>query len=736
MPELVKILKDLTVIDLGVGMAAALVCKYLNELGARVIRVEPPGGDPFFSVYPAYGIWKRGSILSPEARNSDIALDKLLADADVCICGGEDHPDITRRRDAGTLSARFPRLVVLDLEGYIGGMEDDNRPATDLLVQARSGLTWEHFTDRPVPMSFSPANYGAALRGLSGLLAALYEREGSGRGQLVSTSLFEGALGWVSAFWSELEKPTPASSFVMPKDPYPLIFRCADGEYIHLVIGAAGSKYRMYQALEIDDPSVRPDDASMPTPTDDPKNFFGDYEVLASHVAKHTSGELLARIWAQGLPAEPVLPAGSCWDMPQVAHNGDILTDHNGDRFVGHPATLTASPARSDKPGAAGDHPLSGVNVVDFGAFVAGPYASVVLADLGADVIKVETPAGDPNRSIFRSFSSANRGKRAITIDLKKSEGLGLARDLCKRSSVVTSNFRSGVSARLGIDPETLHREKPELVVLESPAYGSSGPLSDRAGFDMVMQALCGHEWRAGGRGNEPLWNRTSMVDYTGGFLGAVSVLAALYHQAHTGEGMTLDCALLSAGIFLTSELVQKPDGSFVGSEPLNQGRTGFYPAEALYQLADGWIAICIRNEEQSTALAQVLALTEKLPTNPSSWDPDAGELIAAALVKRRKDEVVPALEAAGVWLESCRKDVDRELLDVPFFEKNKIIQSSFHPNFGRVREMGAMLRFSRSDCGHLRGAPVPGSATRDILLELGISEDTVAHLLQDKIIA
>ena len=326
MPGRVKMLKDLTVVDLGVGMAAALVAKYLAELGAQVIRVEPPDGDPFAEIYPAYDVWRRGATRNAEACNSPQHLETLLDGADICLIGGEDHPDVSRRSDGAELAARHSRLVVLDIEGYIAGTQDAGRPATDLLVQARSGITREHFTDRPVPMSFSPANYGATFRGLCAVLAALYEREASGKGQLVSTSLYEGALVWVAGIWCDMAQPTPASNFVMPMDPHPLVFRCADGRYVHIVIGAAGSKYRMYKALEIDDPSIKPDDSGMPQPTGDPKNFFGDVDLLAEYCARKSSDELLERIWGLALPAEPVLPPGECWDAPQIKHNGIIDT--------------------------------------------------------------------------------------------------------------------------------------------------------------------------------------------------------------------------------------------------------------------------------------------------------------------------------------------------------------------------------------------------------------------------
>jgi crotonobetainyl-CoA:carnitine CoA-transferase CaiB-like acyl-CoA transferase len=572
------------------------------------------------------------------------------------------------------------------------------------------------------------------FRGLSGVFAALYEREGSGLGQVVSTSLYEGALSWNVSLWLDADKPTANTKFSMPKDPYPLIFRCKDGVYIHLVIGAAGSKYRMYQALEIDDPTVLPTDSGIPRLTADMKNFYGSIDLLAEHVAKKPSAELLDRIWALGLPAEPVLLPGQCWDTPQVRHNGTIVTDDDGTRHVGLPFAMEISPAARAPQPKTGKRPLDGVRAVDFGAFVAGPFATSVLGDLGADVIKVETPAGDPNRGFFRSWAPCCHGKRTISIDLKHPEGLALAKAISVSADIITNNFRTGVSARLGIDPASLHAEKPGLIVLESPGYGSSGPLADRAAFDMVMQAIAGHEYRAGGKGNDPLWNRSSMVDYVGGFLGALSTLAALYHRARTGEGASLSCSLLSGGIFLLSELVQRPDGRFEGAEPLNASRTGYIPSEALYQAADGWIAIAARGEAAGAAVGRVLGL--ELPENPLDWGDAEAALITGAVRGRPAAALVAALEEAGAWAEFCRQNVELETLSDPELRATNTVRTSIHPQFGEVRELGVMLRFSRSEAGSDLHAPLLGEYTRVVLAELGKSEAEIAEMIERKVVA
>jgi crotonobetainyl-CoA:carnitine CoA-transferase CaiB-like acyl-CoA transferase len=659
----------------------------------------------------------------------------MLESADVCLVGGEDFPGAARREDAAALQSRHPRLVVLDIEGYPKGLRHGGRPAADVLVQARSGLAFEHYSRRPLLMSFEPSNYGAALNGLAGVFAALLQRETSGVGQVVSTSLFEGALTWAMQLWCEVEKPTPAANFVLPKDPWPLIFKCADGVWIQVVLGSAGSKGRLYRILKVDDPTVDINDSGTPKPTADGKNFFGDIDVLAQHIANFRSAELLEAIWAAGLPAEPVLAPGECWDDPQVEHNGIIVREPDGMRHVGHPVYGHASPAPRTDARRSAPAPLSGVKVVDFGTYVAGPFSSALLADLGADVVKVELLAGDPNRAVFRSFTSVNRGKRSIAIDLKLPAGIEIAQKLCVAADVVTNNFRPGVSARLGIDPKTLHALKPDLIVLESAAYGSSGPRAAGAGFDMCFQALCGHDWRAGGVGNPPLWNRSSMVDFAAGLIGEVAVLQYLYQRARTGAGAALGAGLMNAGLFLLSELIQQRDGRFVGAEPLNHEQTGYHPAEQLYEAADGWLAVAARDAETARRLLDVLNLGDRVTAPRATWDAAVGRLIADEVRKRRLDALVPALAAAEVWVEVCSDNGGRDNLGDPDLQRLGTVYSAPHPKFGEVRQLGPLVRLSASAGARRRHAPLAGEHTDEVLTELGFSSDDIKGLRDRSIV-
>jgi crotonobetainyl-CoA:carnitine CoA-transferase CaiB-like acyl-CoA transferase len=733
MSDRADLLAWLRVVDLGVGMPPALISKFLSELGARVIAV-PPANDPTPSVYPAYEVWRSRCEIRRDTGESNAAFDRLLENADVCLIGGEDYPGVEHRIDATALMDRYPRLVVLEITGYPAHSPHAGRPAVDVLVQARSGLAFEHYTARPLRASFEPSLYGAVLQGLSGLFGALIDRERSGRGQVVSTSLYEGMLSWAVGLWTEVERPNGYTQFIPPKDPFPLIFRCADGHYIHFVIGAPGSKLAIYQILGIDDPTVTPEERGLPKADDPPRNFFGPYDLLESHVRNWKCDELVAAISAKGFPAVRVLAPGESWDDEQVAMNGIIETDSSGRRHVGNPIIFQTIPARYE-PAPPGRKPLSGVRIVDLGAYVAGPGSSVLLADLGADVIKVEQPGGDPGRVMFRSFNAANRGKRAIGLDLKSEKGREVVLRLCATADAVTNNFRAGVSERLGLDAVTLHRLKPDLVVLESSAWGPAGPKSKLGGFDPVAQAFTGHEHRGGGIGNVPLWSRTFVCDFGSAVLGAVATLAALYHRAVQGNGATLNAPLIHSGIYLLSELIQLRDGTLTGAPSLNSAQTGFHPTEAMYEAQDGWIAIAARGDSAARRLAEALDLDSVVRNRPAQWDGREEQLIAARVRKKSLSELAQLLEAADVWMEICQPDAELRTLRDATLIQDGTIHVGVDPRHGSIAEIGALMRFSRSERGSGRVTPLPGEHTRELLEEIGFTRSEIDSLYGDGVV-
>lgn len=728
-----QVLEGVRVVDLGVGMAAALTARFLADMGASVARLEPGCGDPFYDIYPAYGVWRRGG-----ARLDEAGLDAALHAADICITGGEDHPGLPPRRDPALLAAGRDRLIVFDLDAYPPATGLAGRPAVDGLVQARSGLAWEHYSDRPIRFAFPAPTYGAVMQGLTALCAALLERESSGRGQVVSASLFEGALMWMTPHWYLAETWSPQLKAMVPKDPIPLIFRCRDDRLIHFMLGSAGALGKLHGVLGIHDEGQDMTASGLPDGRGDPKKFFGDIERYAPIIAQRDSAELLAALKAQGLAAEPVLAPGAAWDDPQVAHNGLIIEEADGARRVGPPVALQdlgPAPPQTRKLGGAG--PLAGLKVVDLGAIVAGPYGSKLLADLGATVIKIEPLTGELNRPFMRGFIGCNRAKKAIAIDLKSPEGVALAQAICMDADVVQHNFRPGVAKRLGVDAETLQAMKPQIVVAETSGYGASGPKADQAGFDMVFQALAGHEHRTQDADGAVAWFRSAMVDFTGGTFAAIGSLLALYGQSRRGGRYAVFNNLLDAGIYLLSELIGRPDGRLEGAPSLEPSQMGFGPADHIYAAADGWIALAVRSPAQGAGLARALGLGGKLAAPIRAWSDDEEVAISRAMAARPTADLLAAFEREGVWAEPCVRDAESRYLDDPALHAAGVTLSCDDPAYGRLRQVGVLSRFSRTRPGIPPGsAPRVGADTDEILGWLGHDATAIADLRERNIVA
>jgi crotonobetainyl-CoA:carnitine CoA-transferase CaiB-like acyl-CoA transferase len=263
-----------------------------------------------------------------------------------------------------------------------------------------------------------------------------------------------------------------------------------------------------------------------------------------------------------------------------------------------------------------------------------------------------------------------------------------------------------------------LRKINPGLVTLETTAYGATGPKSHAPGFDMVMQAHCGLEHRAGGVGNPPLCCRAPLVDFATGAVGAIGLLVGLYERMKTGWGVAVQTSLLNVGTHMMSELIRAPDGAFIGAPALDQTQTGIHPAESLYQTSDGWIAIAARSAEMAGALADLLGLA--LPAKRAAWRAAERERIAVRIASWSTAALLSELESAGVWAEACVRDA---------WEKSPqdegVVRTMHDELYGEVIHcIGPLVQFSRSrTVPAARLSTQPGQDGKAILAELSRSQ-------------
>lgn len=717
-------------VNLGAGMATALIGKMLAELGVQTSRSTH--ADSLIELrYPAHRFWCDG--IEP-LELADV--EQALSQADICIVGGETVDDGSPAIDVEQLRSRYPEMIILDVAG-LADRSLRQWPVDDLLAQAHTGLCFEQYSQRPIHFALPLPTYGAVLQGVIAILAALIDRERTGWGSFVSTSLEQGVATFVPHLWLCGEDANEQLGSFAPKDVSHLIFECKGGDYIHFVLGVPGALARLYKLLGISE-AVDENDRGLANFSNDPRRVYADTVLLAPYIACFGRDELLALLWDNGIAAEPVLAPGECWDQEQVAANGILKRDAFSTRGVGSPIRFRSDveyeldKANMPISRAPSKSPLEGFRVLDFGNFIAGPYASRLLADLGADVIKVESVDGDFSRSLGRMTFVSNLGKRSIALDAKSEDGRQIILDLCKTADVFHHNLRVGATDRLGLSEKVLRSVNPELIVAQTSAYGLSGPKKTNSGFDMVMQALCGHELRAGGKDNPPLWYRSPIIDYATAALSAIGIMTALLAQMRGTAVRSVETSLLDGGLFLLSECVQYRDGTFEGATVQNYEQTGFHPAERIYQSKDGWLAVAARTDDMAQAFAHALNL--KLGAR-SRWGDTEGVLISQAIGSMKIDSLCEVLAEARVWHARC--SIDGSYLPegqgrIATYPTELI--DDLH--FGQVRCAASPL-FSRADRETIERTyntvPSVGEHSREILVELGYDAARIDALIDGR---
>jgi crotonobetainyl-CoA:carnitine CoA-transferase CaiB-like acyl-CoA transferase len=379
---------------------------------------------------------------------------------------------------------------------------------------------------------------------------------------------------------------------------------------------------------------------------------------------------------------------------------------------------------------------LSGVKVLDLGHFVAGPFTSALLGDLGATVIKVESLGGDRLRSAkSASFAASNRGKQSVAIDLKNPAGKKAFERGCAWADVIHHNFRPSAAERLGIDGATLRQKWPHLVVLETSAYGSKGPDSHRGGFDIILQALTGHLSYLGGKSGVPIADRVLQVDYGSGMIASLAISAALLRRRRSGQGASIEIALIDTAAFLMSEVVRQGSGDIIGSHPVNSSLTGRGPCERIYRTADGWLAVVALDEQSATAFVTALDL-QPFGQPSAEWGDLEQKLIEDAIGHRDTEDLTAALRSAGVWCEPCPPDARGQLRQDPVLLNRGAVVVDQDPVYGTKLDLGLGTSpdgdFDARGRGHLDEL---GEHTRSVLDEWGLTSEEIDSLYADGVV-
>lgn len=350
---------------------------------------------------------------------------------------------------------------------------------------------------------------------------------------------------------------------------------------------------------------------------------------------------------------------------------------------------------------------MKGVRIVDLTRMLAGPYATMLLADLGAEVIKVEAPEGDPIRSMgppFEEdggsayFAAVNRNKKSVVLDLRSPEGNSDFRRLVRTADAVIDNFRAGVLERLGITHQELTQVKPDLVTCSMTAFGEDGPYRDLPAFDLILQAMGGGMSITGEPGGPPIRSGIPIGDLGPGVFAAMAVCAALYRRQATGLGQHIDLSLLDVQVSLLTYVAQYYLTDGVVPQPIGSAHQSAVPYQA-FATADGHLVVSVFGDNFWPPLCRVLGLDELMTRYPTNADRHAGRdelvgLLAARFRERATDEWVRALWAAGVPAGPVNT-VDRVLADPQVRHRGMVVSDGRRQLIGNPVKTGAPDTFT-----------------------------------------
>jgi len=739
-----SILDGVRIVELSTGLAGPLATRLLAEAGADVVKVEPPAGDPLRG-QAAFASWnrsKRSVVLDLSKPGERARLDTLLAGADVLVHGLRLTKARALALDDASLAARFPALIVASVTGYPIDHADAERPGHDILVQARSGAMDEQKGHRPGPifLRFPLPSFGAVHLAASGIVARLILRERSGRAGPVHTSLLQGVMAILAMLWHRAEHP---SGLMLAKMPLPkpspgpalTLFECSDGKWLQTM--------PPYVALPLFEETLAAMGEKLPHPQ---TNLLELHPIAVPVFRQRPAHEWLDALQAAGIPGVPVLDVGELLRDEQAILNHytvEIDDPEWGPTRQAFAPFSTEPPSRVRGPAPRlGAHtqealtaeprapatsrrsepyptrfPFEGLKVLDFGMFLAGPFAPMLLADLGADVIKVEPTTGDRMRIQEMLFVGCQRGKRSLALDLQRPESKPVLERLVRWADVVHHNLRMPAARKLGIDYEALCAINPRLVYCHVSTFGPRGPRKDWPGYDPTAQALSGWEIGGAGEGNRPMWHRFGMMDHQCALGSLLPTLLALYRRDRTGRGSFVTGSLLGGAMLTTGETLLQLDADRLAPiAKLDRAQSGLAPGYRIYEVADGWVAVAALTDESLAALRRVAGAAD-----------DA--VIEAALATRESAELLAALATAWVPSEAVRLDHERAFFDSEENRRTRLAVAYPHRSYGRFEQPGAFWNLGDLSLRLDRAPPDLGQHSAELLREFGFDDAEIERL-------
>jgi crotonobetainyl-CoA:carnitine CoA-transferase CaiB-like acyl-CoA transferase len=759
----VRPLDGIRVVDTTTGIAGPMATMFLADFGADVVKVEPPDGDPA-RANPGFAMWNRNkrSVMADVAEAEGRSrLEDLLRGADIAVFGETSDVLTAKGLDPESVQALNPRLIYLHTPPFDGQgptpWAGDHESAALLAAETGIAAGQYAFEEIPIESVYPHALYGQAIWAAGAATAALIEREGSGQGQTVTVGGLHGMMMTMTGQLTVV--PSLAGNRKTgggPGGPVPWyrLYECADGEWIFLACLTPKFYMKAFEVLDVFDMLTDERLAGEPAMMMTPDNIDWVLARLRAALKSRTRADWMERLNSAGCPTAYAGRREDWLADPQSVATGMRLELADPERgavvMPGLSLNLTKTPGavtspaptlgadnaleawspQSNAPAAATGEtktgPLAGRRILDLGTIIAGTYAGSLLAELGADVIKVEALTGDPLRSYGPTFVGYNKGKRGLAIDLRSETGREAFYGLVKRADAVVDNYRPGVLGRLGIDYDSLIKVNPGIITASVTGFGEGGPDDDKPGMDPMLQAMSGMMHAQGGD-SEPVFFTLPVNDVSSASMATLGILLSIFHRQRTGEGQRVWTSLAGQSAMMQAgELVDYP-----GRPPAPLGGRDFQGASALdrfYETSDGWLRI-----EASGGDLPSLRDAGLLGTNAVEDDDKIAKRLGAALKALTQIEALRRLADAGVPAAAARPIAS--LPTAGEFEGTEV--SHFHqPETGEpFWTAGRYARFSRTERADSMFPPGLGEHTRAALAEAGLEADAIDQMLRDGIV-
>jgi crotonobetainyl-CoA:carnitine CoA-transferase CaiB-like acyl-CoA transferase len=767
----------------------AFASRIFGDLGADVIKIEPPGGDPGRNLYPfatqgserlslafvRANVNKRSLILDLDQPEDQEQFRVLAAQSDVVVSTEGLATWATRGIDLERLSSLYPRLIWLSFSifGLTGPYRD--YIGNNTVAEAMGGLSYIQGDDAKPP-TVSPCEQGvylASVQGVFGALMALWERRSSGQGQLVEASVQDVLANLYFllvnyGLWSDIPYRIGARNYMPPNGYYP----CKDG---HVFIATLMSGLWDKLVEFVGDPRLK-DPALQDDKYRDAYPELVD-PILREFTKRHERWPLTTALQAHGVPAAP-------WStVADVASNEHLkernfFTDFEQPPFgklrtTGPLFRAGASPLCIRRPAPQlGEHqqevlsasrsqsphstpppvmttqrglPLSGIRVLDLSRAWAGPYGTRYLADFGADVIKVESAKfSDPREPGNPGYGEVNRNKCPITLNFQTTEGRELLKRLVSISDVVVENFSPRVMAKYELDYDHLCQVRPDLIMVSLPGYGSFGPHRNFVSFGGPLMAYTGMSLLWGYPDSPPDARvKVAQPDYISSTTQAMAIMAALHHRARTGQGQYIEIAQVETAVatlelayldYFTNGIVAEPRGN---RDP-NAVPQGCYPCLG----NEAWCVISCTTDAQWQALVALmeddtLAHDPDLKSAEGRWTrhDEIDERISAWSKDWTPYQLMRELQAVGVpaGMVQTAEDLWRD----PHLRARNYMVSIEHPDLGVVEHPGMTVKLHETPGKIQRSVGQLGEANEAVFRGLlGLSPDELSRLIETGVIA